>query len=97
MAKEKTVKCPKCGYSDIEIIKNWQLTSPFPDKYGRITITIMGVMQCGKCGHKWRGVISKIKAGGSSIAINDKEIRGEERRVKEIVLDLDEILAEEEE
>ncbi len=98
MSKKQSLKCPKCGSTDVEIIKNWQLTSPLPDRYGRITITVMGVVKCRNCGYQWRGVISKIKVGGSGVAIGDKEIEEkEERRVKEIVLDLEEILSEEEE
>ncbi len=98
MPRKKENKCPVCGSTDIEIIKTWQLVSPFPDRRGRITITVMGVMKCRNCGHQWRGVVSKLKVGGSSVAIGDKELKEEkeERRVKEIVLDLDEIDEEDE-
>jgi len=95
LSEKATVKCPKCSSSNIEVLRTWQLTSPLPDKYGRVTVTVMGVMKCRSCGHQWRGVVSKIKVGGESVVIGDKEIGGGERRVKEIVLDLDEILSEE--
>jgi len=99
MSEKTSVVCPKCGSKNVEVDRTWQLTSPLPDKYGRITVTVMGVMKCRDCGYKWRGVVSKIKVGGGSVAIGEKEVEleREERRVKEIVLDLDEILSEESE
>jgi len=60
--------CPACG-THTEPKKTWQLTSPFPDSKGRITITIMGSFECPKCGHKWRAVVSKIKVGGDSVEV----------------------------
>lgn len=90
------LKCPKCGSSDVDVVKTWQLASPLPDKYGRITVTVMGSIVCKKCGYSWRGVVSKIKVGEKSVSIGDRELGGEEeeRRVKEIVLDLEDILRE---
>ncbi len=102
--KQKEIACPRCGSKEYEVVKQWQLVSPLPDKYGRITITVMGVVQCRKCGHKWKTVLSKLKVGGSGVEIEGKKgkkVIGEEkeetRRVKEIVLDLDELNLEEEE
>lgn len=95
---KNSLNCPKCGSSNIDVIKTWQLASPLPDKYGRITVTVMGSIVCKKCGYSWRGVVSKIKVGEKSVSIGDREISsGEGRRVKEIVLDLDDILGEGEE
>ncbi len=100
---KKKLVCPKCGSTDIEVLKTWQLVSPFPDRKGRITITVMGVVQCRRCGYKWRTVISKIKVGGSEVELEGAggkkklvEEEEEPRRVKEIVLDLEDILEEEE-
>jgi len=45
--------------------------APLPDKKMRITITVMGMYQCPNCGHKFRGVVSKIKVGPG-----DVEVRG---------------------
>jgi uncharacterized Zn finger protein len=97
--REKKLKCPRCGSEDVEIVKQWQLISPLPDRYGRITVTIMGIVKCKRCGYTWRTVISKIKVGGSGVEIEGKKVMSEEepRRVKEIVLDLDELEEEEEE
>ncbi len=101
--KEKKLVCPKCGSTDIDVVKTWQLVSPFPDRKGRITITVMGVVRCRKCGHQWRAVISKLKVGGSEVEIEggkgSKKLEEEEeepRRVKEIVLDLEDLDLEEE-
>ncbi|MET1159970.1 MAG: chromatin protein Cren7 [Thermoprotei archaeon] len=86
------VVCPKCGSKNIDVLRTWQLVSPFPDKYGRITVTVMGVMKCKDCGHQWRGVVSKIKVGGEEKPREEEKV---ERRVKEIVLDLEDIEEEE--
>ncbi|MEM0380599.1 MAG: chromatin protein Cren7 [Desulfurococcaceae archaeon] len=96
---KQNIKCPKCGSTEVDVVKTWQLTSPIPDKYGRITVTVMGSIVCKTCNHSWRSVLSKIKIGDKGIAINDKEIAEEEgkRRVKEIVIDIDDILRENEE
>ncbi|MEB3846904.1 MAG: chromatin protein Cren7, partial [Desulfurococcales archaeon] len=34
--------CPRCGTRVSEPVKTWTIVSPIPDKYGRITVTIMG-------------------------------------------------------
>lgn len=33
----------------------------------------MGSFVCPNCGHKWKSVVSKIKAGGSSVEIEGKK------------------------
>ncbi|ACP35401.1 conserved hypothetical protein [Sulfolobus islandicus Y.G.57.14] len=65
--------CPNCGTKVEKAQKTWQLVSPLPDSYGRITITVMGSFVCPNCGHKWKSVVSKIKAGGSSVEIEGKK------------------------
>ena len=57
--------CPRCGTRVTEPDRTWTLVSPLPDKYGRITITIMGSFTCPNCGYKWRAVLKKLKEGGS--------------------------------
>lgn len=90
-SKKSPNKCPKCGSPSFEVTKTWQLVAPFPDKDGAITITIMGVMKCSNCGATWRGVVNKIKVGGSKVKVGDKEIEfKEERRGREIIVDIDE-------
>lgn len=97
----RQVKCPRCGSSEVDVEKTWQLVSPFPDSQGRITVTVMGVMRCRSCGHRWRGPVSKLKVGGRSLEVEGEGGRkvfesGEEARPpKEIVIDLDDILEEE--
>lgn len=89
-------KCPKCSSRDIEVVRTWNLTSPLPDKMGRITVTIMGVMRCKSCSYSWRGVVSKLKLGsGVELEGGRGVIEEDQRPPKEIVLDLDEILKEE--
>lgn len=104
MSSKNTQKCPKCGSNNTEVIKTWHLTAPIPDSMGRITITVMGVIKCKDCGYSWKATISKIKVGGRSVEIEGKKgkriLEGEEReerRVKEIVLDLSDILDEKDE
>lgn len=93
------LKCPKCGSSNVDVERTWQLTSPLPDSKGRITITVMGVLKCRNCGYRWKGVVSKLKVGGEEVEIEGSkrkiEDHGEPRPPKEIVIDLDELLSEE--
>lgn len=87
-------KCPKCGSTDIDVVKTWNLVSPLPDRAGRITITVMGVLKCRNCGYSWRATVSKLKVG-EGVEVEGKGAVVEEKRPpKEIVLDLDEILRE---
>lgn len=90
------VRCPRCGAEVGEPVKTWQLVSPFPDKKGRITVTIMGVYQCPKCGYRWRAVVAKLKVGGG-VEVGDKRIEEEEERrpPKIIEIDLDDLDEEE--
>ncbi|BBG23794.1 hypothetical protein [Sulfuracidifex tepidarius] len=110
MARKKqkdSTTCPNCGETEVKPTKTWQLVSPLPDAKGRITITVMGTFDCPKCGHHWRGVVSKIKAGGSSVEIEGKKgVKkiGEEEEAEEkkeegevIELDLSDIDEDEEE
>jgi predicted RNA-binding Zn-ribbon protein involved in translation (DUF1610 family) len=81
--------CPRCGTRVTEPEKTWTIVSPLPDKYGRITVTIMGSFVCPNCGYKWRAVIKKIKTGGEEPSEKEEK---EEGTIIEIDLsDLDEI------
>jgi len=75
--KIRYIKCPRCGNmwkpNEVEPIKTWHLIAPFPDKDGRITVTVMAVWHCPKCGATVRGVYSKIKVGA------DVDIKGKNR------------------
>ena len=94
--------CPTCGVRVEKPVKTWQLVSPLPDAYGRITITVMGSFECPN-GHKWKAVVSKIRAGGSSVEIEGKkgvkkigeEKEEEENRGEVIELDLSDLDEEE--
>ncbi len=85
--------CPKCGTRVQEPVKTWTIVSPLPDKYGRITITIMASFVCPNCGYKWRAPIKKIKTGGEEgEGRGKKEEKPEPGTIIEIDLDdLDEI------
>lgn len=98
--KDDKPHCPKCGSYEIDVNRTWQLVSPFPDREGRITVTVMGYITCKRCGYSWRGVVSKIKIGEKGVTIGDKKLedKGEEkRRVKEIVIDIDDLDLDDEE
>ena len=97
--KKDPYVCPKCG-TRTEPSKTWQLVSPFPDAKGRITITVMGSFVCPECGHRWRGVVSKIKVGGSEVEVESgkgakaeikSEKEKEERRGEIIEIDIDDL------
>ena len=87
--------CPSCGTRVTDPEKTWTLVSPFPDKYGRITVTVMGSFRCPNCGHSWRAVVKKLKTGGEEEA--GRRVAGEgggeeeERRPYVIEIDLDEL------
>jgi DNA-directed RNA polymerase subunit RPC12/RpoP len=92
--------CPRCGARAGKPVKTWQLVSPLPDSKGRITITVMGIYECPKCGYRWRGVLSKVKAGGGSVEVEAGEKKSvveeeAEERAEVIELSLDDILEEE--
>jgi len=94
-------KCPRCS-TEVQPEKTWQLISPLPDSEGRITITIMGSFRCGNCGYRWRGVVSKIKAGGEEVevegAAGKKSLRSREKVKREgtvIEVDLSDLNIEE--
>jgi len=100
--KRSIHRCPKCGTDVTEPVKTWQLVAPIPDSEGRITITIMGLFQCPNCGHRWRGVVSKLKVGrdveieSGSVKRRLSPAREEEakREAKVIELSVDEISEE---
>lgn len=70
MVKRKDIYvCPNCGYKVKEPEKTWQLIAPIPDSRGRITITVMGSFKCPQCGSKWRGVVSKVRAGAEGVEV----------------------------
>ena len=87
MARKKDpFTCPKCGTRVTEPVKTWTLVSPLPDKYGRITVTVMGSFACPNCGYTWRGVVKKIKTGGGEGEAEEPQER-EPGMVIEIDLD----------
>ncbi len=91
-SRKKKHVCPSCGTEVAEPVKTWQLVAPIPDRKGRITVTIMGVFECPNCGYKWRGVVSKIKVGSSSVEVEGREIGEEEKRPPKIIeLDLSDL------
>ncbi|BBD72725.1 hypothetical protein HS1genome_1114 [Sulfodiicoccus acidiphilus] len=92
--KEAQDVCPACGNKVDKPTKTWQLVSPLPDAQGRITITVMGVYECDKCGNRWKGVVSKIKAGGSGVEVEGKKGKkrietGEQEKDEGYVIELD--------
>lgn len=85
--RKKGIVCPSCGTPAREPLRTWTLTSPLPDKQGRITVTIMGAFLCDSCGRSWNAVVQKLKVGG-------EEERGEKKAASEpytITIDLDEL------
>jgi uncharacterized Zn finger protein len=95
-SNRQSLACPKCGSKNIDVVKTWNLISPLPDREGRVTVTIMGILKCKDCGYSWRGVVSKLKIGARVEIEGAKreETVIEERPPKEIIIDLDEILRE---
>ena len=81
--------CPKCGTRVTEPDKTWTLVSPLPDKYGRITITIMGSFTCPNCGYKWRAVLKKLKEGGHPPGAEEEMVKEEGEIIEIDLSDLD--------
>ncbi len=79
--------CPKCGTRVTEPAKTWTITSPLPDKYGRITVTVMASFVCPNCGYKWRAPIKKLKVGGEEPGERGREEKPEPGTIIEIDLD----------
>lgn len=89
--------CPVCGTEVNSPDKTWNLVSPLPDDKGRITITVMGSFTCPNCGHKWKGVVSKLKVGGSEVEVETggkkkslNPVQQTSRREEEIIVNIDE-------
>ncbi|MCE4603980.1 MAG: chromatin protein Cren7 [Aeropyrum sp.] len=83
--------CPSCGARAGVVEKTWSLVSPLPDKYGRITVTIMAVLNCSECGYSWKAPIQKMKTGGEEPSKSEEPAK---RQGQVIELDLDDILSE---
>ncbi|MEN2999494.1 MAG: chromatin protein Cren7 [Acidilobaceae archaeon] len=83
MARTDPFRCPSCGTKAKSPLRTWTLTSPFPDKYGRLTVTVMGSFVCDSCGASWNAVIKKMKVG------EEREVEREEPHI--ITIDLNEL------
>jgi len=86
-AKRDPFVCPRCGTRVEEPLKTWTLVSPFPDRKGRITVTVMGSFRCPNCGYSWRAVVKKIKTE----AAPPQEEQGEREEGEIIEIDLSEL------
>ena len=79
-SKEKTlgIHCKNCGQeiNPVETPPNstWTLTSPLPDKEGRITLTVMGSFTCPRCGKNVKTSMKKIKSDDESGGKSKKEV-----------------------
>ncbi len=80
--KDVAISCKSCGQvvnpKENPPSSTWTLTSPLPDKEGRITLTVMGSFDCPRCGKNIKAAMKKIKS--------DDEISGKSK--KEVLLDL---------
>lgn len=80
--KDVVISCKSCGQvvnpKDNPPSSTWTLTSPLPDKEGRITLTVMGSFDCPRCGKNIKAAMKKIKS--------DDEVSGKSK--KELLLDL---------
>jgi predicted RNA-binding Zn-ribbon protein involved in translation (DUF1610 family) len=84
--------CPECGARASSPIRTWTLVSPIPDRYGRVTITVMGAFVCDTCGKTWSSPIERIKSGEERIEESRGRVETEEPEV--IVIDLEELKKE---
>ena len=79
--KEVAISCKSCGQvinpKENPPSSTWTLTSPLPDKEGRITLTVMGSFDCPRCGKNIKAAMKKIKS--------DDEVSGKSK--KELLLE----------
>jgi len=88
--REDPFTCPNCGARASSPIRTWTLVSPIPDRYGRVTITVMGAFVCESCGKTWSSPIQKIKSGGEE---RGREVEPE-TEPETIVIDVEELKKE---
>ena len=79
--KEVAISCKSCGQGinpkEHPPSSTWTLTSPLPDKEGRITLTVMGSFECPRCKKNVKAAMKKIKS--------DEEVDGKSK--KEILIE----------
>lgn len=80
--KDVAISCKSCGQvinaKDNPPSSTWTLTSPLPDKEGRITLTVMGSFDCPRCGKNIKAAMKKIKS--------DDELSGKSK--KQVLMDM---------
>ncbi len=80
--KDVAISCKSCGQvvnpKEHPPSSTWTLTSPLPDKEGRITLTVMGSFDCPRCGKNIKAAMKKIKS--------DDEVSGKSK--KELLLEM---------
>ena len=80
--KDVAISCKSCGQlinpKENPPSSTWTLTSPLPDKEGRITLTVMGSFDCPRCGKNIKAAMKKIKS--------DDEVSGKSK--KEVLIDI---------
>jgi hypothetical protein len=89
--REDPFTCPECGAKALSPVRTWTLVSPIPDRYGRVTITVMGAFVCNNCGKTWSGPIQKLKSEGERVEGRGEGVRGEP---EVIVIDVEELKKE---
>ncbi|MHA2364928.1 MAG: hypothetical protein ACXAC7_13310 [Candidatus Hodarchaeales archaeon] len=76
--KEKGIRCKGCGQvinpTETPPSSTWTLTSPMPDKQGRITLTVMGSFTCPRCSKNVKAAMKKIKSDDESSGKSKKEV-----------------------
>ena len=74
--KDVAISCKSCGQvinpKEHPPSSTWTLTSPLPDKEGRITLTVMGSFDCPRCGKNIKAAMKKIKS--------DDEVSGKSKK-----------------
>ena len=76
--KDVVISCKSCGQvvnpKDNPPSSTWTLTSPLPDKEGRITLTVMGSFDCPRCGKNVKAAMKKIKSDDEVTGKSKKEM-----------------------
>ena len=96
-SKEKNVaiSCKSCGQvvnpKEHPPSSTWTLTSPLPDKEGRITLTVMGSFDCPRCGKNIKAAMKKIKSDDEISGKSKKQILLEELQSQNSDIKIDQL------
>jgi predicted RNA-binding Zn-ribbon protein involved in translation (DUF1610 family) len=93
--KDVAISCKSCGQvinpKEHPPSSTWTLTSPLPDKEGRITLTVMGSFDCPRCHKNVKAAMKKIKSDDELSGKSKKDVLLETLQSASSDISLDEL------